>query len=415
MRLPPRIAHLTETLRQPRVRSSAVGRRANLIVFAIGLAFSACFLAWLAALPRGVVGLSDFTGEAWPAYQALNAGHIHLFAQIGPPYTGSLVLRAPFELISRALGGGVGAAYFASGLPCLAAGAALCAWLSAQPRLGGGVDWVSRINPVLLLFFNPVLLGALILGHPEELLGAALGTAAVVLATRGQERWAAVLLGLAVVNKASALVAAPVVLLVMPGRARIRAGLLAALTTGAVLIPLTLLHGGGLSVASAGNALGIQSVVWLPPQLLWWFGPHSIVAREAHPLIVAVACGCAGLWLVRRGIRSERAVEPREALLLLSLVLFLRAALDPLNNLYYELPFVLGLMAYEICAGRTPILTFLFSVLITIVVPPAVLRTGDDLHAALFAAMALPTIAWLVLRLEHESRPAAGGSLLDGP
>ena len=73
-------------------------------------------------------------------------------------------------------------------------------------------------------------------------------------------------------------------------------------------------------------------------------------------------------------------------MLLLALVLLLRCALDPWNNLYYRLPFLLALMAYEVCSGRTPRLTLIYTVLL-VVVPVAVIRCPRRLAAAAYAAV----------------------------
>ena len=54
---------------------------------------------------------------------------------------------------------------------------------------------------------NPITLRALDIGHPEELLGAVLCAGAVLAAVRGRATLAGVLLGLAVANKAWALLA----------------------------------------------------------------------------------------------------------------------------------------------------------------------------------------------------------------
>jgi hypothetical protein len=379
-----------------RIDQTAVGRRADVIVFVVAFSVGAAFLGWLTTLPPRVTHLSDFYHEAWPSYRVLDHGHLLGFLQTAPAYVGSLVLRAPFALVAHAWGGHARAAYFATGLPCLAAAAAFCVWLSAQPRTHGGIGWASRLTPVLLLFFNPVVLGALILGHPEEILGAVLCVAGVLLAVKGRVEWSGVLIGLAVVNKPSALVAVPVALAVMPGGRRLRGLLVMAATAGALLIPITLVRLDGFSVSGAGAQLGTGSGgYFFAPQLLWWFGPHAWIVGHAHVGIVAASIVCAAVWyaLRRRGDASPVAVT--DALALLTLVLLLRSALDPWDNLYYLVPFVLSLMTWEVRSGRTPIRTFFYTVLIVIVVPVAFIRMTDDTRAVLYALMVLPTMAWL--------------------
>ena len=103
-------------------------------------------------------------------------------------------------------GGGDVAVFRAVGMPCLLAGVALGAVLAASllaRRAGRGT--VATV--VCLCAVNPITLRALDIGHPEELLGAALCAGAVLAALRGRSTLAGVLLGLALTNKAWALLA----------------------------------------------------------------------------------------------------------------------------------------------------------------------------------------------------------------
>jgi hypothetical protein len=89
-----------------------------------------------------------------------------------------------------------------------------------------------------------------------------------------------------------------------------------------------------------------------------------------------------------------------DALLLLALVLLLRAALDPWNNLYYHVPFLFALIAYEVRSGRMPLLTVCYSLLLLTFVPvKGVPHMPPDAHAAAYAVIVLPTIGWLAARL----------------
>src|SRR5579862_5537331 len=238
-RLGTRTRPWTARLTVPRgSHASAIGWRADLFVAALGVTLSASFFAWLCSLPSKQAKLSDFYHEAWPSYQALLHGHVLEFIRLAPGYFGSLVLRAPFALIAGALGGHSRAVAFATGLPCLAAAAIFVSWLSATPRRGGEITWHGRITPVLLIFATPIFEGSLIMGHPEEVLGAVLCVLAVILASRGHANWCGVLLGLAIVNKTSALVAVPVAFAVLPKGSRLRSMTIMAIIAGAVLAPL---------------------------------------------------------------------------------------------------------------------------------------------------------------------------------
>ena len=347
---------------------------------------------------------NNFFTEAWTPYQALNHGHVVEFLRLGPQYVGSLVLRAPVELLSTALGGGARAAYFATGLPCLLAAPVLGAWLSLRPRGKVGRGFFSRISPIVLCVFNPVVVMALIIGHPEDILGAALSVAAVILALDGSSGWAGLLIGLAVANKPWAVVAVPVVLVALP-RDRRRAILMMALSAAVILVPAFLAReqgGGGFqavgAVASVGSFGSNVHGIFLRPQLLWWFGPNAWIVHDAHVAIVVAAAASAGIWWLARGRRGASGTSSREdeVLLLLIMVMLLRSCLDPWDNVYYHVPFVFALMAYE--ARRTPWLTALYTCLILVAVPPLFLH-NPDLNAGAYTAVAGSTLLVLAARL----------------
>jgi hypothetical protein len=380
-----------------RLRSIRPDWGALLIVAALGLATSVVVLLYAANGRIELVKFNDFYREAWPAYAALGHGHVLEFLKLGPIYVGSLVLRAPFALIASALGGGRRAVYVASALPCMIAATALCTWLAAQPRRRGGIGWASRVVPIVCCVINPVVLVALFGGHPEEVLGAALCVGAVILAVKERAGWAGVLVGLAVANKTWAVVAVPVVIAAMPASRR-RALLVAGLAAGAVLLPIAIAtHQHGVSANVASTQIG---TIFNPSQLLWWFGPHSWLANHAREVIVFAAIGCAALWNVRQVGDRDASDKLPDALLLLALVFLLRAALDPWDNLYYHVPFLFALVAYEVSAGRPPILTVFYTVALNIVATiNGVPHMSADLRSALYAMTVVPTIAWFAMRL----------------
>ena len=136
-----------------------------------------------------------------------------------PAYGGSLVERAPFALLPGLWGGGALAVYRIgrAAVParrgrCSACGSSRACAPRTRPRC-------ARAVALAVCVANPITLRALEVGHPEELLGACLCVAAVLLAGDATRRcWAGVALGLAIANKEWALLAAGPVLLALPAR-----------------------------------------------------------------------------------------------------------------------------------------------------------------------------------------------------
>ncbi len=375
--------------------STEADPRLHLALASICVAAIVAVLADAAAATGGLAGFNDFYREAWPSYRAIGQGHVLSFLDLGPAYIGSLILRLPFALIPSIWGGGAHAVYFASALPCLLSGPILGGWLLRSAQSQG--RWPSPLGIALVCALNPVMILAIFGGHPEEVLGGTLCVAAVIAAARGRAGWCAVFLSLAVVNKTWALVAVPVAVAALPNQ-RIRALLITAAISGAVLIPVTAIRASQTGVATAAVAgTGIGNI-FNPPQLLWWFGPNSWIAPHARLLIVALAFVLGALWWLRTR-RQPSAPSVESSLLLLALVLLVRAALDPWNNPYYHLPFLFALLAYEAYTRRWPILTLIYSVLILIVVPVnGIAHPTGDVQAAAYAAIALPMMAWLAFR-----------------
>jgi hypothetical protein len=397
-------------------------------------------------------GWNDYETEAQPAFGVLTHGHVLEFLRLAPAYGGSLVERAPFALLPGLWGGGQLAVYRMVALPCLLAAAALGVWLCARMRAAGRPPlWQAVVLGVCVL--NPLTLQALELGHPEELLGACLCVAAVLVASRDRPLWAGVLLGLAIANKEWALIAAGPVLLALPGSAtgpddragsRVRVWALAGrrqirllVSTGTmtaiVLAPLVLASGGGFS--GSAQAVAVAPGTLFQPWQIWWFlGWHGPLVHRfgvampgyrtgpawtgtiSHPLIVVVGLGLAGaLWLQRRRRTGTGAIGERDALLMLALVLLLRCLLDTWDIGYYMLPCLIALVSWEALgeSRRPPILA-----LAGIVIPWLGLKAlsahgaSPDQQAALFLAWTLPLCAGLALRLYAPTvlanQPSAG-------
>jgi hypothetical protein len=400
---------------------------------------AACGVATMAWLGLSGFAWSDYEVEARPPLEALVHGHLTEFLRLSPVYGGSLVLRAPFALMTDIWGGGELAVYRMVALPCLVAAAALGVWLVADMRRRGRPP-LARGVALALCVANPLTLNALEVGHPEELLGGALCVAAVLLAARGRALWAGLLLGAAVANKEWALLALIPVLLALPSRRRLCL-LSAAGVAGAILAPPALVHAGGFLAATRATATPSSSI--FQPWQIWWFlGHHGAIVRGtfgrikpdyrtgppwtgelSHPLVVAVMLPLGGLlwWRKRRATRGSvglpasvsaggdihrhAVAAEREALLLLALLLLARCMLDTWDTTYYMLPFLLAMTAWE-CRGERglPALALLASALAWIDFQWLPYHASPDAQAACFLLWTLPFVAGLALRLYAPER-----------
>lgn len=365
-------------------------------VMGIGVAV----MAWL-----GLYGFAwnDYDNEARPSVEALVHGHVLEFLRLAPAYGGSLVLRAPFALLPDLWGGGELAVYRAVALPCLIAGGALGVYLvsvmrsQAAPRL-----W--RVVVMGVCVANPITLRALELGHPEELLGAALCVASVLLAERDHPLLAGLALGGAIANKEWALLAVGPVLLTLPSR-RVLCLLACGSLAAVVLAPLSLVGSGGF-VASTRGAASPPTTIFQPWQVWWFLGHHGHVVRGlfgaikpgyrvaptwvgtvSHPLIVALGVPLtAVLW--------RREHRPGQALALLALLMLLRCMLDSWDTIYYALPFVFALLGWEVSTflRRPPILALIASVGAWVLFQWLPLRVSADAQSVFFLVFSLPAL-----------------------
>jgi hypothetical protein len=392
--------------------------------------------ALTAALGCGVLGWlalygfawNDYDNEARPAVEALIHGHVAEFLRVAPAYGGSLIERAPFALLPSLWGGGALAVYRMMALPCLLAVALLGVWLLVRMR-ARGYSTSARALAMVVCVANPLTVRALELGHPEELLGASLCVAAVMLAADASQRpsraiAAGALLGLAIANKEWALLAAGPVLLAMPARRRAVAAITAAATGAAVLAPLAVVGSGSFVTATKGLA-SAPSPIFQPWQLWWFLGHHGALVHglfgeakpgyrlgpawiESHTHLLVLLAGAVvtlGLWLRRR----PRALTVGEALLALSLLLLVRCLLDTWDTVYYPLPFLLALLAWEVHGGarRMPLLALSCTGLAWLDFQWLPGHVSPDLQAGLFLVWTVPLAVWLAARAFGAPRPAA--------
>ena len=377
-------------------------------------ALGAC--AVLAYLGLEDFAWNDYETEAEPAFTALVHGHVAHFLQLAPAYGGSLVERAPFALLPGLWGGGAHAVYRAVAAPCLLASAVLGVWLAMRMRAHGS-SRVARALALVVCVANPITLQALEVGHPDELLGACLCVAAVLLAAGDRPWWAGIALGLAIANKEWALLAAGPTLLALAPRRRVACGACALAVAAVVLAPLVLVGSGGFVAATRATA-SPGSAIFQPWQVWWFLGHHGALVHGAlgqakpgfrigpawtgtasHPLVLLVGVALSvTLW--RRDGRSEPA-SARTALLALAFLLLLRCVLDTWDTPYYLLPFLLALLAWDVTGprARIPTLAVAATALATIGAEWLEQYASPDLQAGFFLAWSLPLCALLALHL----------------
>jgi hypothetical protein len=376
-------------------------------------------LAWVGLL---TMAFTDYEAEAEPALQLLRDGDVTGFLRSLPAYGGSLIMRSPFALAPDLWGGGDLALFRSMALPCLVATVVLAVmlWrrsLALQAARG------PALLVVVLCAGNPIALRALEIGHPEELLGAVLCVGAVLAAGASRPVVAGALVGLAIANKPWAVLALAPVLIVL-GERRMVALSVGGLVAAAFVAPLLLVESS--AVGAMGTSAQDSGDIFQPWQVWWYFGSHdgvvmgaftekvgyraapSWIGEIARPLVIVVPLAVCGL-LARR----VRARPWHDGLLLLALVLLLRCLLDPWNVVYYELPFLLALLAWEVHARRGwPLISVVATLLSWVTLEQLPYVLSPDLQAAAYLAWSVPLAAALVLRLSGRSLPAPGPRLL---
>jgi len=152
----------------------------------VGLAALAVLSAIGVSWYRG--GLGDYPHDAAGAVDALAGGHVLRALTVHPqPLMGPIAIlaRAPFVAAGHAFGAGSLASYRLGAIPCLVAagllGVVLLRTFAPTSRRGA-----VSIVVVLLAVASPAATSAVELGHPEEVLCAALSVLAVVAAMRGR-------------------------------------------------------------------------------------------------------------------------------------------------------------------------------------------------------------------------------------
>jgi hypothetical protein len=377
-------------------------------------AAAAALLLFLAS--RDPYWNGDFFDEAWPAYVALKAGGFEAMFASTPAYSGFIALiGAPSALLVDAISGGVDntargitAVFRLTALPGVVMLGVLGAVLAVRAR-----HWALV---VALSAGSPIAYQALLYGHPEDVLAAAAAVLAVIAAAGDRPLLAGALLAAAIASKQWAVLAVLPAMLAAP-RGAWRIGAIAAAGAAAVLVPLTL-------AAPDGHAPLVTSGTLFHPHQIWWpFGVpapaeftaagHGELTAPAwlppipHPLIVALAIPLSAAWWI------QRRRSPDDVFALLALLFLLRCALDPWNLVYYHLPLVLALLAWEVRRRQLPILTLAVTAATWFSFVTYDARTGYGPFLVYFA-WALPLAAHLAATLYGRpatlTRPCAGPS-----
>jgi hypothetical protein len=326
--------------------------RPNTLPWALALAFAGVLLL---AGSQDVFWTGDFYLEVYPAYERLIAGDVGGFLDRLPGYSGfTVTVGAPAALITGALGGIETMVFRLTAAPGLLALAAVGVAVAGPVRAAGNRAW-----PVFLLAAagGALTLQTLTYGHPEDLLAAACAVGAVLAARSERVGWASVLIVVAVVAKQWAVLAILPAALAAP-----RAGWrIAVAGTGGTLALLALQTQLG---GAAHGAITSTGQLFHPHQVFWPFGipatPEFVAAGHGtrmgpewlapltRPLIVGSGIALAAAWWLRGGAARNR----DDALGILALAFLLRCMLDPWNLVYYHLPLVVTLAAWEARRGR---------------------------------------------------------------
>jgi hypothetical protein len=380
-------------------------------VLACALGFAAVVLV---AGSQDVYWTGDFYLEAYPAYERLMAGDVGGFFDRLPGYSGfTVTIGAPSALLTGALGGLETMVFRLTAAPGVLALAAVGIAVAGPVRAAGVRAW-----PVFLVAAagGALTLETLKYGHPEDLLATASAVGAVLSARAGRIGWASVLVVAAVVSKQWAVLAIlPAALAAPRGGWRIAA---AGVAGTALLLALQIGGGGG-----AHGAITNTGLLFHPHQVFWPFGipatPEFIAAGHGtrmgpewlapltRPIIVGSGILVAAAWWLRGGAARNR----DDALGILALAFLLRCMLDPWNLVYYHLPLVVTLAAWEARRGRgMPVLSVAVTAAcwLTFVIYDE--RSGYGPYVA-YLAWAVPLALGLTHELLHRSarerRPVA--------
>jgi hypothetical protein len=231
-------------------------------------------------------------------------------------------------------------------------------------------------------------------------------------ASRNHPTAAGLVLGLALATKQWAVLAILPALLAAPER-RLRLAVVAGAVAAALTLPMALGHTGSFEQRNVSVARADGLVT--PPNAWWplaegqgrevFDGVERTTVFEytlpraltliPHPLIVVLALPLSLLYWRRR----DR-LRPEDALGLLALLLLLRCVLDPWNMVYYHVPFLLSLAAWEGLRRRgLPVLTLIAATALWLIFDRVAPGGSASAWNAAYLAWSVPFAALIAVRL----------------
>jgi hypothetical protein len=334
---------------------------------------AAIVVLFLLAAVTAEPGLDYFIDAGDPIDSLVRGDWAAFFANQPLMGSFSLFVRAPF--VAPVFHASEATVYWAGAVPCVLGLLALCAWLLREMRRAGRSE-TERAMVGAALLLSPLAVRALHWGHPEELLGAALCAGAVIAAARGRWVLAGLMLGCAIATKQWAALAVLPALVATPAPLRVRLVSATALVALAFTLPMLAGNPGRFidvqrAAASAdpqyvlghhgGSSLPGSHVtptnIFLPASYEYETDrgtirlQNEVIGRLSHPLILLVALPLTWLLWRRRRDPGTVAVDERDALLLLALLLLARCMLDPMSLDYYHVPFLTALAAAAALGG----------------------------------------------------------------
>jgi hypothetical protein len=392
----------------------ALARRPYTLPWALALAF-VTVVGY--AGTRNVYWQGDFYLELYPSYFALMHGDWTRFYDLLPGYSGfAVIVGAPVALLTGALGGMETMACRITAVPGLLAMAGLAVAISGPVRAAGNKHW-----PLFLVLGagGALAFETMRAGHPEDLLATAAVVGAVLAARSGRTGWASFMIVAAVVAKQSMVVAVLLAAMAAP-RGGARIAVFGLIGSAALVLAQTQLGG------TIHGTITNTGQLFHPHQVWWPFGvpatPEFIAAGHGtrmgpewlapltRPILVGSTFAVSIAWWLRNGRQGGR----DDVLAVLALVFLLRCMLDPWNLVYYHLPLVVALAAWEARKGRDlPVLSLAATAACWATFVVYDVRTGNGPFFA-YLAWAVPLaigLAITVFRPATRPRAVAPASL----